>query len=385
MIVSVGASHGHGRIPFLSQLRGLAAIGVATSHLLGVFWLQQDVISAATLSPAQPGLAPDLAALSQYPWLRVGQLGVAFFFLISGFVIPFSLVRNSWISFARKRLLRIYPMYIGAFLLEMAAVYASAQFWGQDFTIDRWAILTNALLVYDVFGYPSLDLVNWSLAAELKFYLLALMLLPAFRRGRMGPLMAASATGLALNAALALGLLGPVDQLPNAISTLSHVAVCLAYMLVGTAFNFHYRGLITGRALLAYTLPMLTMFMLSWRLSVWKGYYPSMPTNYLVAAGLFAVAYGLRYKIPTNRALDRVASISFPFYLVHSLLGYSLLRALMGGAGWSYGAALAVTVPSLLGIATLLHWTLERPAIRLGQRLARTRTRMPMNTNALPG
>ena len=51
---------------------------------------------------------------------------------------------------------------------------------------------------------------------------------------------------------------------------------------------------------------------------------------------MFGLLYALRRRIPQVPGLNAMAAISFPFYVVHSLLGYSLLRVLMEAEATSY-------------------------------------------------
>ena len=69
--------------------------------------------------------------------------------------------------------------------------------------------------------------------------------------------------------------------------------------------------------------------------------------------------------------LDFVAAISFPLYLVHALIGFSLLKLLMLSGHMAYLPALAVTLPVVLLVATLLHVTVEVRSIAMGRLLAR--------------
>ena len=83
------------RIRFANQLRGLAALCVAVSHLIGVYWALPDVVSAVTATaPPPPAPYPDLFWLVLRQWFNLGPFGVALFFLISGMVVPFSLERH---------------------------------------------------------------------------------------------------------------------------------------------------------------------------------------------------------------------------------------------------------------------------------------------------
>ncbi len=79
------------RVRFANQLRGVAALMVACSPLVGVVWLMPDVVSLVTATPTQTDTVPGIVGLVVYPWVNLGLLEVGVFFLISGLVIPFSL------------------------------------------------------------------------------------------------------------------------------------------------------------------------------------------------------------------------------------------------------------------------------------------------------
>lgn len=360
------------RIRFANQLRGVAALCVALSHLLGVYWLIPGVVSAATFTPPQQGAPPSAITLISYPWFNFGPFGVGVFFLISGMVIPFSIEKNTRLGFAAARILRIYPTYIAALLIEVAVLYTSSVAWHRPFTLTATTIWSNALLIYDLIGEPSLDLVNWTLSVELKFYLLAMLLLPAIRRGRAWVLLAAAAAIVAINAAMTLGWVGDIAAQPSTPSyTFSSHSVCLVFMLIGVAFNFHLRRLLSTPGLLAVVALLAMMFAIAWQLSVWHDQYPIVTANYAYALALFAALYAVRRIVPSNPALDAMAAVSFPFYVVHSLMGYTLLRSLMVGARIGYPLAIAITLPAILLFATALHIAIEKPSIRAGRALGK--------------
>ncbi len=365
------------RIVFANQLRGVAAAAVAVSHLIGVYWVIRPAVTAATFTPPLEGTNPPVVALLLHPWFNLGPFGVGLFFLISGLVIPISLQKHSPGTFLLARLLRIYPTYVAALLVEVAVLYANAHYWGRPFGYGAWTILSNCLLIQDLVGQPSIDLVNWTLCIELRFYIVMALVAGAVRRGSVAALLVVALAAVGLNLVVRAGLLGPTTPDPQLLGyTVSVESLFVVFMLIGVLFNYHLRGRLGTAALIAWVGVLGAIFVLCWRSSEIAFQYPWVTKNYGCALALFAGLYALRRWVPDNRALDALAAISFPFYLVHSLVGYSILKLLMLSWGWSYPAALAVAVVGVAFLATGLHAAVETPTIRMGRSLT-LRTRRP--------
>ena len=360
-----------GRIVFANQLRGVAAAAVAASHLGGVYWLIRPAVTAATFTPPLQGPNPPFTAFFLLPWFNLGPLGVGLFFLISGLVIPISLQKHSPGNFLLARLLRIYPTYVAALVIEVAVLYANARYWGTPFGHSAWTVLSNCLLIQDLVGQPSIDLVNWTLCVELRFYLVMTLVAGAVRRGSVAALLATALAALGLNLAVVrLGILGPAAPNPLLLSySVSVESLFIVFMLIGVLFNYHLRGRLGTAALIAWVGVLGGLFVLCWHTSEIAAQYPWVAKNYGYALALFAGLYAARRWVPDSRALDALAAISFPFYLVHSLIGYSVLKLLMLSWGWSYPAALAVAVAGVVLLATGLHAAVETPTMQLGRTL----------------
>ena len=364
------------RLIFANQLRGLAALCVAGSHLVGVFWAMRDFVGLATASPVQAGDPPAIFGLFSHTWLNFGPLGVGVFFLISGLVIPISLEQHTRASFLLARLLRIYPTYVAALLLEMAIIHANAAHWGRSFPYGDWSILSNALLIYNTVGQPSIDLVNWTLCVELKFYILMMLLAPQIRRGSLGTLLLVAAAILAANLALTWPPLADRIKRPDLVETFSTESLFIIFMLVGVLFNFHLRRLLRSRGLVASTAVLLALFVACWMQASIRAQVPIVTVNYLYALALFVTLYSLRRHARPIRFLDFLADISFPLYLVHSLVGYSVLKIAMLDLGTPYMPALGLTLVVVCGIAAVLHRTIEIKTIALGRVLAKRSSRV---------
>jgi peptidoglycan/LPS O-acetylase OafA/YrhL len=358
------------KLHFANQLRGLAALFVLVSHWVGVFWAARATVGSATATPVQEGQIPGILPLLFPPWLNFGPFGVALFFLISGLVIPLGLGSHTRLSFILARGLRIYPTYGLGLALCVTVVLLNRHFWHLPVPFSWGTVLQNGLLLFDFTGRPGIDLVNWTLVIEMKFYLFMMLAAPAIRRGDPTPLFVLAVLALALNVGMAQTRFGSLpDRYPNQFAMAILESISLVFMGIGVLFAFHLRRQIATIEALLLGGMLLAFFAAAWAIGPTGASFIPVAPNYAYALALFALCYRLRRHFRPLPPLDGLAAISFPLYCIHALLGYSLLKALMIGRGLSYPAALAVTAGSIMVVATLLHLTVERWSINLARRL----------------
>ena len=355
---------------FADQLRGAAALLVVITHFTGVYWNDPALVAAVTFSPPQTGATPALAALAQQLPFNPGAFGVALFFLISGFVIPNAFTHHGGVTFLLARILRIWPCLIAATAIDLLALFASAHFWNLPFAVSPLRILTNILLVNNLTGYPTIDQVNWTLAIEIKFYLLfALARRPILRHPARWVLGTGAIAVLLCAAAPLVLAAAPAANLAHLLRNVALDVQYLPFMMVGTLFHLHWRGRLTTPQLTVLALATLSLVALSFRLVQIPIETTTLLPNYLAAAALFTLAYRLRRRIGVTPIAHFLAKISYPLYLIHAVPGYVLLKYLMLAKGWGYPSALTLTLAAILLVATLLHLAIERPSIAAGRRL----------------
>ncbi len=350
------------RLVFAQQLRAVAVASVVLSHLVGVFWAMPGVVSDLTYRPHVPGPPPSFVWWIFWPHWQPGPFGVALFFLISGLVIPISLERRSAGAFLLARLFRVLPVAICGQLLGLVGAHLLAGRTGLGWP-PAGTVLANLLLVYDWFGLPSLDTVNWSLCVELKFYLLAAAAAPLIRRRQVAVVPALGVVCLLLAVLAGLPRLqGPVARMAGGD------AVYLSFMSLGILFYFRLRGLSLPRfaAVLA---ACGALVCLVWRAGPLRDQFPVVTWSYGEALALFGLAYALRRLARPVWPLDRLADISYPVYMAHSVLGYALIQFAMLAAHLSYRSALLVALAAVVAVATAMHVTVELPGMQLGRLL----------------
>jgi len=153
------------RIELIDYLRGLAALSVAWFHLTN-------------------GSEGWLAATGRY-----GYLGVEAFFVISGLVIPYSILRafpdyslRDYPTFIARRMVRLEPPYLVSLLLVLTLALLAAQlpqFRGTtEGVFDPWRIAAHLFYLIPLTGYEWLQPVYWTLAYEFAFYLSIGLLFP---------------------------------------------------------------------------------------------------------------------------------------------------------------------------------------------------------------
>ncbi|MES2848590.1 MAG: acyltransferase [Bacteroidota bacterium] len=162
MAFRVNDKNSTGEIASIGLMRGIASAMVCFFHL----------------SYGNERLLPDSSLVKMTG--KWGWAGIQIFFIISGFVIPYSMyVKNYAVSnmgtFLKKRIIRIEPPYIVSIILVLVLGYVSTLmpfYRGGPFHID-WLNVAGHIAYINVFtGARWLQDVYWTLAIEFQYYIL---------------------------------------------------------------------------------------------------------------------------------------------------------------------------------------------------------------------
>ena len=369
------------RLQFANTLRGVAAMIVLASHFGYVYWRKPAIVGTLTGSPGLEAIISPLAVqgLPDFGFPDAwGHLGVALFFLVSGFVIPFSIEKLGPAGFAIGRILRIWPTYAVGFAVTLLCIALNSRLAGQPFPYRLIDVLKH-LLIFPRWPTlsPPIGGIVWTLEVELFFYTICIVASSALRSYRMS-FFAVGFVCLPLAAALgdASGILKTAGF---SIYALAHWIEAMfqftSFMMIGTAFAYHFRQRISGPALFVLSTCLLVASSWSWHKGVLSASANSGWRCFAVAVVIFAICYELdavrRLRVFGNHVVLGWASrISYSLYVVHAILGYSIMTACMkiGAAPWQ---AVATAVAGVTIAASILHLLVEGPTHKTGRQLAR--------------
>lgn len=144
--------------PSIQGLRGIAALSVLFVHLYDM--------------PMNAGFLPAVPAWFDFTILTGGR-GVELFFIISGYLIPASLVRHGQISkFFYERCMRILPVFVVFHLIIFIAgpIVGYKFFKGIDPLSYIGLFMANLLFLPDIIRLPAAQQNAWTLTYEWLFY-----------------------------------------------------------------------------------------------------------------------------------------------------------------------------------------------------------------------
>lgn len=324
--------------------------GTKKAYLVGLDALRAVAALSVCLFHYSGGMMPKLVVPAVTAVFAKGYMGVDIFFVISGFIIPYSLVGKNhrivgFFTYLKKRIMRINPpAYVSIFLVL-----------GQWFLIDKfiqhnthytgnltWGQLINNLLFTIPFtNYKWISGIFWTLAIEFQFYLFIGVLFSVLFERSAGWFVA-----------LYL-LVGAASFLPHtaAIGFLHYSSL---FALGGVALLWQQRripqwGYVAGLlAFGAFT---------CWQLE---------PYSALVGVATAVAIDVIKVRIP---GLSLLGKISYSLYLIHALIGttaeFVLIKLLPPTTDLRKMLLTAVCLMLALGGAYVFYLLVEKPFMRL--------------------
>ncbi|MBC7412526.1 MAG: acyltransferase [Bacteroidia bacterium] len=263
----------------LNWLRGIAAVLVCLYHFRVYVWHNE---------------IPNML----HRFINYGHLGVIIFFVISGFIIPYSLYNKGYkitnfTQFLVKRTLRIEPPYIIIIaLIIMIKYYVYTYITGITFILNIKEILLNITYMAPFVNVEWINVIFWTLAIEFQFYILTGLIYPLLMRSKL------------IKYSLFVAILALGFVIPDKYQT---VFQCYIYFVVGfQTFLFFTKNIAFTEFLLSIVASIVFMY-------VFKSV-EVIPFVVFTVVGIFT----LNYK---NRIADFFGTISYSLYLTHGLIG----------------------------------------------------------------
>ncbi|NWE12403.1 acyltransferase [Pseudomonas yamanorum] len=354
------------RIAFANTLRGVASLSVLLLHyVLMINYMQGSYAGLSSLPGAfyHPWL---VNSVNFFSMINLGAFGVSLFFLISGFVIPFSVSsfasKNSGRTrFFINRVFRIWPTYAVGFAVSLAALEIASYVSGTATSYTLGHLLAHVSLFRDWTGYLAIDGVVWTLEVEAKFYLFMLVFWGAIANQKLWPI-AVLCIAMVFASRYGVGVSNPDTLFLNILFPIKY----LFFMCIGIVFNYHYRGTLTTEKLFAISIFMIGVFSYVCAKEKWADI---VLIAYISSFVLFTIMYLFARDWTGGRVFSFLADISFPLYACHAAMGYVGIRLMVG---WGLPSALALLIATALALVLswCIHIVIENPSHRLGKRIA---------------
>jgi len=337
-----------------------------------------------TLSRVAPAWIPDWIAAV----VRQGGLGVEVFFVISGFVIAFSVREGVYTAkylglFALRRSIRLDPLYWFAIALELATVALISAYYRPTPFPSIGMILAHLIYAQDLLGYPHILPVFWTLCYEIQFYLMFVGLLVVW-----------GTTESRLSV-----------KLRERAATLGWAALFAVSLCVNHGWiELPIHGLALERWF-QFFLGVLTWWVMSRRVS-WKAIavaYVAIAASIVAArdtpiqllpvvVSAFILAVNHRHALGSvlgGRVLQFLGKISYSLYVFHRPIAERwivLLESLLGprfDIAWAWVAF--ITALAIALVVSELAWRfIEAPTMRLSKRIRLPSKRTRLEATTLP-
>lgn len=325
------------RIPSIDMLRGIAALSVCIFHFTN----------------------GNQYYFSDGYWLKTagstGWAGVEIFFVISGFIIPYSLYQGQYRLknfglFLSKRMVRIEPPYFFSILIVIGLSYLSPllpSFKGEPFHINYFGLMLHVVYLVDFFKQLWLNPVFWTLAIEFQFYLL-------------------------------IGLIFPLITSKNywLFLTVLILLFCSSLIIRNQTIIFHY---------ISYFLLGILLFTRKFKINAKKHLWLLEPLLLIVIylqfswvpfmAATFAWLIITYFENWQNKLILWMGTISYSLYLIHVPIGGRMINfsANFFKTDASRSLALLITLFLTCLLAYLFHLLIEKPAIRFSHAIFKKR------------
>ncbi len=318
------------RITNLDLLRGVAALAVCLFHF--------DYDGALGI--------PSVSHVLSY-----GYLGVQMFFVISGFIIPYSMLRSGYRiknikGFLIGRLVRLYPAYIIASVAALSMWYGAAltpNYEGEWPSFSLIQVISNIFLICDFTNTNWLITIAWTLAIEAQFYLLIALFFP----------LAFSSNNWIRRLAMALWIMAPI-MAGKGPTVLTWTALFSLGMIV-----CQWKSRMIGW-------PEFAIMVTAAFYAHAEVYSPTQ--SFVGIATMCTIAFLPQIKFSR---MTKIGVISYSLYLIHNNIAGPILHfsKSLPDLLWIRLSTLVLSVTISIAVASIFYRLIEKPSHALSRRL----------------
>ncbi|MBC7755477.1 MAG: acyltransferase [Bdellovibrio sp.] len=344
------------RLSFADGLRGLAAFWVVLYHLAEGHHIE-------TLKNMLPNVVYNVF----FGW---GHLGVAIFFVLSGFVMALTAHKVKFdfenaFKFIARRLTRLAPPYYFAILIALLFIFIKSKALHLNYTSPSLiALLQHAVFAQDFFNTPQINIVFWTLCIEVQFYI-AFAMLVWFADSLDKRLNIAVARNMTIIATCFVALLWPLQLVSTVFWQGGFIGFWYSFLTgVIICWGWLNKGFLLKTAII-YCAILLCIGMI---------YKDSFTLVVAITASLLLFA-GLKNKMHAwlNWGfLQWLGLISYSLYLLHNpITGASanIARKIISNGLYADILSLVMAIFACLVTAYLSFLIVERPSIQWSHRL----------------
>ncbi|MFT0621449.1 acyltransferase family protein [Ectopseudomonas guguanensis] len=344
----------------ISLLRAIAALMVVYDHLFCIVPLRHFGVAAFPAPLVQEYISTPLGIIQDFGWM-----GVAIFFLVSGFIISHVAMRENRAEFIVKRVFRIYPPLILAVLIACVASFITS---GKTFTLGQ---VLSAFTLTNYWTYPQVPVlgVAWTLAIEILFYVLTFILLPILKKN---PIIAIS-----IQLSVVFVIYGLRKDFGHGFFLFSASAAYLPYLIIGQITYFLYARIITPGAFfilltVAYAAVLVGIHLIH---TAFIRVDNSYLINFMYAYFVFIIFLVFKDRFRVAPFMQFLADSSYSLYLLHGSVGITaivLISKYIESNSEFVVLATSLFAAALSIFASWLFFRLvERPSIKLARSTCR--------------
>ena len=320
-------------IPVIDSFRGLAASLVCFYHFVytTIDYIQTDWILEI---------------------FHHGKRGVQLFFIISGIVIPLSLIKskyklNNWWPFIMKRFIRIEPPYLAAILVGIIYLIVRNYIPGSasiDLTPSLLEIILHLGYLIPFFEETNwINPVFWTLAVEFQYYLVLSLIFPMAISGKV------TFRLVFYSIMIGLGFIGASN---------SFFPYWAPYFLVGIIYILYKseKIKIIEFSILATVMSPILLYKYG-----------------IIDYGIAAITILIIHFLPTLKSnlMMFLGKISYSLYLLHSILGAAFINFMSHRFTEPYQKFLVISTGFLISVlsAYLFYVFIEKPSHKYARKI----------------